>query len=126
MITVEVDEKTAIATLSPSGSLTESDFEIIRNVIDPFIESYGRLSGIIIQAKKFPGWQSFSSLVSHLTFVKNHHKEVERVAIVSDSPLATLAQSLGRHFVSADIRRFSYRNIDVAKQWLGEAKTTTA
>ncbi len=41
----------------------------------------------MICAKTFPGWESFGALVSHLRFVKIHHRKIARIAAVTDSEL---------------------------------------
>ena len=33
----------------------------------------------------------FAGFTAHMPFVRDHHKEVERLAIVTDSPLAGIA-----------------------------------
>lgn len=39
----------------------------------------------MIQAGSFPGWESFAALVSHMRFVRDHHRSIGKVAAVSDS-----------------------------------------
>ena len=63
MLTVELENKTGIATLIPEGKLSETDFVKVADVIDPYIEAKGKLNGLIIYSEKFPGWQSFSSMI---------------------------------------------------------------
>ena len=83
MLNVELNEVNGIATLTPDGALSEKDFESASTVIDPYIEKYGNLKGLIIYTKTFPGWDSFSSLIKHFKFVKEHHKKVSHVALVA-------------------------------------------
>jgi hypothetical protein len=60
-------------------------------------------------------------LHSHLTFVKEHHKKIPRIAFVTDSIISNLAETIGSHFVSADIKSFHYDEINKARAWiLGE------
>ena len=109
------------AVLEPDGPLSESDFRSAAAIIDPFIEQSGHIRGLIIHTRTFPGWESFSAMHSHLTFVREHHKKIPRIAIVTDSVLRNLAETIGKHFVSADIKSFQYLDLDRAKAWiLGE------
>ena len=96
MLSVKIDEKNLVATLQPEGPLSASDFESAAKTIDPVIEKAGKLNGVIIYTKSFPGWDSFAALVSHLRFVKNHHEKVSHVAIVTDSPLGKFAEPVFR------------------------------
>ena len=85
MLLVEIDEASGIAVLEPSGPLSKDDFELAAKIIDPYIEKSGKLNGLIIHAESFPGWDSFAALSSHLSFVREHHKIISRVALSTDS-----------------------------------------
>jgi hypothetical protein len=39
----------------------------------------------MIHAESFPGWESFGAFVSHLKFVGDHHRQIERIAAVTNS-----------------------------------------
>ena len=118
MLSVKIDETNLVAVLQPEGPLSASDFQSAASTIDPVIEKSGKLNGVIIYTKSFPGWNSFSALVSHLRFVRNHHEKVSRVAFVTDSPLGKLVDPVARHFVQADIRSFPYSDYDKAREWI--------
>ena len=121
MLTTSLDEQHRIAILEPDGPLSEIDFRSAAAIIDPFIEASGHLKGLIIHTRSFPGWDSFAAMHSHLTFVKEHHKKVPRIAFVTDSVISNLAETIGSHFVSADIKAFGYGDMDKARAWiLGE------
>ena len=121
MLSVEIDEVNGIAILKPDGPLSQNDFEIAAKDIDPYIERTGQLNGLIIHTKSFPGWDSFAALLSHLKFVKEHHKNISRVAFSTDSVVATLADVVASHFVNAQIKLFSYQELAQAKDWVTEA-----
>jgi len=118
MLSVEIDKEHGIALLEPSGPLSKSDFESAANIIDPYIEEAGRLNGLIIHTQSFPGWDSFAALSSHLSFVQGHHKKISRVAFATDSLIGNLAEAFGSHFVNAEIKVFSYRELEQAKSWV--------
>jgi len=92
-------------------------------LIDPYIERSGRLNGVIIHTESFPGWNSFAALVSHLRFVKEHHKRVLRVAFATDSMAGDLAEVLDSHFVNADVKRFPYHGLEKARKWVAGDST---
>ena len=118
MLSVKIDETNGIAILEPEDALTENDFVAARAVIDPFIENKGNLRGVIIHTKSFPGWDSFGALLSHLTFVKDHHNKISSVAFVTDSVLGGFAEMIGSHFVNAKIKMFSFEELEKAKSWI--------
>jgi hypothetical protein len=118
MINIEIDEKNGIAIFSPDDKLSKEDFKSAANVIDPYIKEHGKLNGLIISAELFPGWDSFAGLVSHLSFVRNHHKKIKCISLVTNSALGSLAESLANHFVAAEIRTFRYTDLELARSWI--------
>jgi hypothetical protein len=123
MLNVKLDEVSGIATLKPDGALSEKDFKSASSVIDPYIEKAGKLKGIIISTREFPGWESFSSLIKHFKFVKDHHKKLCRVAIVTDSVLGDFAERIVTHFISAEIKHFAFDELCKAQSWVLEAES---
>jgi hypothetical protein len=118
MLRVNTDKANHLAILEPYGPLSKNDFLSATKTIDSLIGESGRLSGIVIHAKSFPGWDSFPALLSHLRFVKDHHKQISRVALATDSIVANFAKAAANHFVAAEINTFSYQEIDKAIQWV--------
>ncbi len=119
MLTTTIDQANGIAILEPHGALSKDDFVTAAHIIDPYIGKQGKLNGLIIYTESFPGWDSFAALSSHLTFVKEHHKKINRIAFVTDSPIGSLAESIATHFVNAQIRSFPFEEIKQAKFWIG-------
>jgi len=118
MLNVRLDEPTGIVAVTPEGTLKKSDFNAAAALIDPYIEQQGTLNGLFIETRTFPGWDSFGSLMSHLRFVKDHHRQVKRVAVATDSPIGNFAEHVANHFVAAEIKTFDYDERDQARLWL--------
>ncbi len=121
MLQVDLDETEAIATLSPQGALTESDFEHAGNMVDQYLENHSALRGLIINSRDFEGWDSFSALLQHLRFIRDHQRQISRVALVTDSPVGQLGDKLADHFVAAEIRSFPFDDMIDARRWIKEA-----
>ena len=118
MLNVKLNETKGIAILEPDGMLAEADFASVASIIDPYLEKSGKLNGIIIHVKSFPGWDSFSTLITHLKFVKEHHKKISHVAFVSDSPIGTFAEHVAGHFVNAEVKSFSFNELEKSIKWI--------
>jgi hypothetical protein len=118
MLKVQLIEDQGIAILEPDGELSKADFESASKIIDPYLEKHGTLNGIIIHVRLFPGWESFSSLVAHLKFVKEHHRKVSRIAVATDSPIGGVAEKLAPHFINAKIKRFPFDEFQTSKEWV--------
>ncbi len=120
MLHTILNKDNGIVILQPHGALKKEDFDQAVKVIDPFIEEQGSLNGIIIYAKSFPGWEDYAAFNRHLTFIKNHHKEIKKLAFVTDSMAGGFGELIGSHFVEATIRSFEYDQIGDAKSWILE------
>lgn len=118
MVNVEFDEKKGIVVLIPTGALREEDFANVAEMVDPYITEQGKLNGLIVYTKAFPGWADFSALITHLRFVHDHHRDIEKVALVSDIAIAGFAKSIVNHFVNAEVATFDYSALDDAKRWM--------
>ena len=94
VITYQLDKTTSVLMLRPESTLDKGDFTVLANAVDPQIEQHGDLAGLIIDAPHFPGWDSFGALVTHLRFIRDHHKQVKKIAMVTDSPLGDVAEHL--------------------------------
>ena len=101
MINHKLDTAHSILYVTPQSPLEQSDFVELAKTVDPYIEQTGDLAGLIIQAPKFPGWESLGAMVAHIHFVRDHH-----------------AEHLASHFVSAEVRHFSAGEVETAKQWI--------
>ena len=120
MLHIKIDEKTKIAYVEPESELTKNDFAFAASIIDSFLEEAGKLNGIIIHVKSFPGWESFGAMIKHFKFVKDHHRKVARVALVTDCLLGSFAEHVANHFVSAEIKHFAFNEFESAQKWIIE------
>jgi hypothetical protein len=120
MLNVTLDKEKAIAIVEPHEALSKNDFDDAVKMIDPFIEEHGKLNGLVIYTESFPGWEDFAALSRHITFIKNHHKEIKRIAFVTDSPAGIFAEHISSHFISAEIKNFDFKDLDKAKSWILE------
>ena len=121
MINTVLDTTTKIVTLQPHGSLKKEDFDNAVKIIDPFITENGKLNGLIIYTESFPGWKDFSAFNRHLLFIKNHHKEIKKIAFVTDSSIGDFAEVISSHFVNATVKNFDYEALNEAKEWILES-----
>jgi len=120
MLKINLDKENKILKLKPDGALSQQDFQSVATIVDPFIDEFKKLNGIIIYTKSFPGWDSFSALIKHLQFVSDHHKKISSVAFVTDSIIGDLAEKIATHFINASVRHFDFNDLDNAKEWIIE------
>lgn len=99
--------------------LRTQDFDSIALTADTWIEAHGHLNGLVIHARAFPGWENLGALLDHVRFIRDHHRKVNRIAVAVDSKMAHIAPRIGEHFIHAEVKVFSYDDIDAAIVWAG-------
>ena len=117
-ISFELLRDEGILVVEPQGTLEASDFAALTREVDPYIEANGRLCGLMIQSESFPGWGDFGALISHLAFIRDHHRNIGRIAAVTDSAFLSIAPRIASHFVKAEVRHFDFSDRESAIEWL--------
>ena len=118
MVEHELDAARSILFVRPRSALAADDFAKLAAAVDPHIEATGGLAGIVIETPSFPGWDGLGAAAAHLRFVRDHHRLVKKVAVVTDSALGAVAEYLASHFVSAQIKRFPAGEVEAATHWV--------
>jgi len=123
MLHIDIDERKGLVVLEPDASLSKDDFERATSQINPMIEKFDGIKGLIIHVKDFPSWDSFGALVEHLKFVHNHHKKIEKLAFVTDSSVIDILEPIAKHFVHPEVKEFAYNELVEAKIWIEKNET---
>jgi len=118
MLEQRLDPVGSILYLRPTGALQKEDFAQLAGIVDPHIETKGGLAGIVLDVKAFPGWENLGALAAHFKFVREHHKKVKKIAIVTDAKIGMLGEKLAAHFVAATIRHFPAGQVQAAEKWI--------
>lgn len=125
MLIYQILEEDNIVIIEPKGPLSEDDFKDLTAEVDHHLIRTGSIKGLMIQAESFPGWENFQGFISHFHFGHDHHKKIEKVALVSDSILAEIASKLVAHFVHAEVKGFDFHERDEALEWLRTSSATS-
>ena len=113
----ELRKDEGIVIVKPQHALTEQDFAELSAAVDPYLAESGMLNALVIYTPDFPGWDSLAGLLSHIQFVKDHHANIRKVAVVTDNKLISVLPKFSDLFVSADIKHFPYSDFDHAIEW---------
>ncbi len=115
-----MDADKGILGIEPEAdkSLSEDDFEAIASAIDAYLKEHDRLRGILIHTRRFPGWQNLGALFAHLKFMHHVHDRIDRIALVTNSPMGSFADRVFNPLMLAKIRKFDYDQHDEALAWL--------
>ena len=117
MIEFVLDEETCVLQIAPLDPLAEEDFRELVQTVDPLFERMGKLRGLVLEVRQFPDWQSIGAGVSHLRFVRDHHRKIRQVAIFTDSMVGSLVEHFANHFVAAEIRQFDTTPYEASREW---------
>ena len=118
MLEFELLRHAGVLIVAPKEVLTAEDFRAIARTVDPYISENGRLTGLLIEAPSFPGWDNWSALIEHIRFVRDHHRKIERVAAVTDSTILTIAPKIAEHFAHPEFKVFRSGERANALLWL--------
>ena len=115
MIRFELLRDAGVLVVEPKSALSAEDFREISRSIDHYIREKGKLTGLLIEAASFPGWDSFGALIEHLKFVHDQHRNIDRVAVVTDAAFLKIAPTIAQHFAHPEIRVFASGEDDGAR-----------
>jgi len=118
MISFELLRDKSILVVEPHGALEAADFRRLAETVDPYLADQGTLSGLLIEAPSFPGWEDFAALIEHFRFVRDHHKKIRRVAAVTDSSFLKVGPRIAAHFAHPEIKVFGGAEKARALAWL--------
>jgi hypothetical protein len=118
MLHYSIRQPEGILVLNPQGPLSKEDFDGLTATVDSYLSDHEKLRGVLVHSKEFPGWQDFGGFTAHMRFFRDHHNRIERVAVVTDSAFAGVAQTLAKHMTAAEIRKFPYPEDEKALDWL--------
>ena len=118
MILLEHLRDQDILVITPQGPLEQSDFETIAKTVDSVVISKGNLTGLMINMQSFPGWRNFTAFAAHLRFVANHHRAIERIAVLTNSGFLKIIPGIASYFVHPEIRPFGLEQKEQALSWL--------
>jgi len=118
MIQLELRSDSGVLIVKPLGPLSSEDFTAIALEADAYIASHGALNGLMLCFEKFPGWKNIQGLCSHFRFVRDHQRNIRKVAFVTNSKIVKLVIHIAKHFVHPEARYFGYNEQPSAINWI--------
>ena len=107
-----------ILILEPDEPLQVTDFESLVGEIDPYIAEHGKLLGLMVHAKAFPGWADPHAFLAHMQFIKSHYRKIVRLAMVTDNKLLEELPRIAAHLVHVQVKHFSESRYEDALRWI--------
>lgn len=117
MIDVEIRRSENVIVARPEGRISAEDFRSFASTIDGYINEHDAVPRLVFRLDELPNWKDADAMLAHFHLVKDHHKVIPRVAVVSDSSLLALLRPLVDQFTGARVRRFPADALDDAINW---------
>jgi hypothetical protein len=99
------------------GKLEPSAYRDVAEEIDSHMQKAIGFR-LLLDLRDFEGWESLSGLREHLTLVSDHHRSIERVAVVGKATWMKAAVRLMSRFVEAEPRFFESEKYADAEKWV--------
>lgn len=117
MLKTEIDDKNNLFVVTPEGTVSEADFEGLGDAVNDYINRNDKAPGIVLDAAGLPHWKNAAALFAHMKLVRDHHKLISKVALVSDSTTLSIMPVLVDLFLDAKVRHFPQADLEKAKSW---------
>ena len=103
--------------ITPSEKLRESDFHGLAQRVDPMITKCGQVR-LLIDVSGFNGWEGYAAFQAHAGFIKNHQRNVERIAVIVGHDSQHWVVDAARMFLHPEARAFDKSREDEAQRWV--------
>ena len=116
MLTVQFDGD--VLGVRPEGPITREDVATLTRAADEYLAGHPKITGVMVETRTFPGFASVGAFADYARFIADHHARVRRLALVTDSALAPVAEFMANHVVGLEMRHFPFAEGTAALAWL--------
>jgi len=107
-----------VLRVRPDGPITGEDVATLTRMADDHLATHPKIAGVMVHTQKFPGFASVAAFADYARFIADHHARVRRLALVTDSALAPIAEFVANHVVGLEMRPFPFAEETAALAWL--------
>src|SRR5215475_4548775 len=107
-----------VLVVQPGGPITRDDVASLTQTADEYLAAHPKIVGVLVETRKFPGFASVGAFADYARFIADHHARVRRLALVTDSALAPVAEFMANHVVGLAMRHFPFAERAAAQAWL--------
>jgi hypothetical protein len=108
-----------IVEVKLSGKLHKEDYQHFVPAVEKAIAANGKIR-VLMEMLDFHGWD-LPALWQDIKFDRQHHHDIERIAMVGDKKWEAGMAAFCKPFTGATIRYFDVKDAAAAKQWIAEA-----
>jgi len=117
MIEITTNDSSALIEARISGHLQADDFGEVAPQVDEFISSHEKVS-VLLDLIDFHGWENVTAARTHFKFIKDHHKRIERIAVVANKTWQHWIAAVVGTFISSKEKCFDEHQKEEARNWL--------
>ena len=117
MIEIQTNASNGLIEATVTGQLRADDFGSVAPQVDKFIEQHDKVS-VLLDLTGFHGWEDVAAARTHFRFIKDHHKRIERIAVVANKTWQHWIAAVIGTFISAKEKCFDANQKDEARNWL--------
>ena len=116
MIKTEIISGNVLRIVAPI-KLYVDDFQQITPEVDSFISQHGKIR-LLVDVSSFNGWNNAVALLKHIQFIKDHHHNVERIAVVGARSWQHWVIGVIRMIVHPEVKSYDRSQQNEALQWI--------
>jgi hypothetical protein len=116
MLNVQFDGD--VLGVRPGGPITRDDVAVLTRSADDYLAGHSKIAGVMVETRTFPGFASVGAFADYARFIADHHARVRRVALVTDSALAPIAEFMANYVVGVEMRHYPFAEGAAALAWL--------
>src|SRR6516162_3628529 len=116
MLNVQFDGD--VLGVRPEGPITRDDVATLTRTADDYLVGHPKIAGVMVETRTFPGFASVGAFADYARFIADHHARVRRLALVTDSALAPIAEFMANHVVGVEMRHYPFAEGTAALAWL--------
>jgi hypothetical protein len=107
-----------ILRVVPNGPITSEDVARLSQTADEHLATNSRITGVLVHSQAFPGFASLTAFADYFRFIADHRLKVRRLALVTDSALAPVAEFMANNVAGIEMKPFPYNDEADALAWL--------
>jgi hypothetical protein len=116
MLRVQFDDD--VLRVQPQGPITREDVATLTRTANEYLVDNSKIAGVMVETRTFPGFASVGAFADYARFIANHHAHVRRLALVTNSALAPVAEFMAKYVVGMEMRHFRFAAPAAALAWL--------
>ena len=106
-----------VLAVRPDGPITREDVDTLTRTADEYLADHPKIAGVMVETRAFAGYTSMGAFADYARFIAGHRARIRRIALVTDSALAPVAEFMANHVVGLQMRHYPFAEGAAAQAW---------